>query len=265
MNIKTIETQSFSMDYLRFGSGEETFVILPGLSVQGVLSFADAIAAMYKPFTEHFTVYLFERRKDVPAEYPIRAMARDTAEAMKLLGLKAACVYGASQGGMIAMELALKDPELVRKLALASTAARMTEGRARIIEKWIRLAREGKPEELYLSFGENVYPPDVFSGLRASFSGQAKTVTADELERFAVLAEGVRGFDILGELGKLACPTWVAASRDDRLFGDASACEIAAMVPGAELALYDGFGHAVYDTAPDFVERMLGFCLKETK
>ena len=83
--------------------------------------------------------------------------------------------------------------------------------------------------------------------------------------RFAVLAEGVRGFDILGKLEKLTCPTWVAASRDDRLFGDASACEIAAMVPGAELALYDGFGHAVYDTAPDFVERMLGFCLKETK
>ena len=40
IEIETVRTESFSMDYFRFGHGKETLVILPGLSVQSVMAFA---------------------------------------------------------------------------------------------------------------------------------------------------------------------------------------------------------------------------------
>lgn len=262
MDIQTVRTAQFEMDYVRFGDGGRPFVILPGLSVQSVLASAEAVAAAYQPFTEEFTVWLFEPRKDLPRAHGLRDMARDAATAMRGLGLADACVFGASQGGMIAMGLALEHAGLVKKLVLASTTARMTDARWRTLERWTGLAKAGRSEELYLDFGESLYPSRVFAGVRDAFVQAAKAVTARELERFAVLAEAVRGFDVVDALGKIACPTLVVNSRDDRVFEDGAAAELAAAIPGAERLVYDGYGHAVYDTAPDFGTRMLEFFLK---
>ena len=56
--IETVKTNGFTMDYVRFGQGERTLVILPGLSVESVTKSADAIAKAYAPLAEHFTIYL---------------------------------------------------------------------------------------------------------------------------------------------------------------------------------------------------------------
>ena len=61
MEIKTIHSANFSMDYFHFGHGEKTLVILPGLSVQSVMGAADAIAEAYRPIEDKFTVYVFDR------------------------------------------------------------------------------------------------------------------------------------------------------------------------------------------------------------
>ena len=66
MQIETVKTEMFSMDYFRFGHGKETLVILPGLSVQSVMGFADAVAEAYQMFADDYTVYVFDRRKELP-------------------------------------------------------------------------------------------------------------------------------------------------------------------------------------------------------
>ena len=123
------------MDFFRFGRGEKTLVILPGLSVQSVMGAADAIAEAYRPIEDKFTVYVFDRRTDIPSPYPIRDMARDTAEAFRALGLKDVCLFGASQGGMIALVLAIEYPELVGRMVLGSSSANVQEAQYRVIEK----------------------------------------------------------------------------------------------------------------------------------
>ena len=259
VSIRTVETETFSMDYLRFGDGEKVFVILPGLSVQSVLTYAESIASMYKPFVEDYTVYLFDRRKDIPEKYLIHDMARDTAGAMRVLGLKNACVYGASQGGMIAMVLAIEYPDLVKKLVLASTASCVINERAGVIDNWIALAKARRAEDLYMAFGDAIYPARTFAGLRSFFSDAAGTVTAGELDRFVILANALKGFDVSDKLTKIHCPALVIGSRDDKVFGEEASLQIAEALPGAAYHMYDGYGHAVYDTAPDFVERILLF------
>ena len=144
--IETVKTDRFSMDFFRFGDGEKKLVILPGLSVQSVMGASDAIAAAYQSLTDQYSIYVFDRRTDLPATYSVHDMARDTAEAFQTLGLEKVCLFGASQGGMIALVLAIEHPELVGRMVLGSSSAHVREEQYRVIEGWIRRARTGDRE-----------------------------------------------------------------------------------------------------------------------
>ena len=96
IKIETVRTDRLAMDYFRFGHGKENLVILPGLSVQSVMGAADAVADAYSLLTDDFTIYLFDRRRDLPAVYSLKEMARDTAEAIRALGLGPVCLFGTS-------------------------------------------------------------------------------------------------------------------------------------------------------------------------
>ena len=262
--VETVKTAAFSMDYFKFGQGENVMVILPGLSVQSVMGLADAVADAYGSFADAFTVYLFDRRKELPAVYPVRAMAEDTAAAFQALGLRDVFLFGASQGGMMAMEIALRHPELVRKLALGSTASRVEDARFGNIQTWIRLAAEGDPAGLYLAFGEAIYPASVFEQSRALLLDAAKTATEEDLRRFIILAEGLKDFDVTEELWKIGCPVLVTGAGDDRVLGGDAAVLIREKLPDRPenlLRMFDGYGHAAYDLAPDYKAELRSFFL----
>ena len=266
MKIETVRTDSFSMDFFKFGSGAKTLVILPGLSVQSVMLSADAIAKAYGVLANDCTVYVFDRRKEPPHAYSVDDMAADTAEAITAAGIKRAYIFGASQGAMIAMKIAARYPELAEKLVLASAAERITDEGSGILDNWVDLAGKGDAEKLYLAFGEAIYPRTVFEMLRPLFAEAAKTVTDDDLRRFTILASAAKGFDATRELESIICPTLVIGDTDDNVFGGGAAGAIFDRLknnPGAELYVYNGYGHACYDTAPDFKKRILRFLLKE--
>lgn len=264
MRIETIESGSLAMDYFKFGRGGEALVILPGLSVQSVMDSADAIAKAYRLLADNFTVYVLDRRRNLPAAYPLSDLAHDTADALRALDLGCVHLLGASLGGMVAMSIAIGQPDLVRKLILCSTSARVEETQYRTIEEWARLAKAKDAEGLYLMFGKALYPQDTFEQLRGLLTESAKSVTDEDLERFIVLAEGMKGFDVTDSLEKIACPVLAIGSKDDKILGVGETLRIAERLGGRadfELHLYDGYGHAAYDTAPDFKERVLRFLL----
>ena len=262
MKIEQVRTGEFTMEYFRFGRGEKTLVILPGLSVRSVMGAGDAIAKAYRPLEDAYTIYVFDRRADLPDPYPIREMARDTAKAMKSLGMEKISLFGASQGGMIALVIAIEYPELVGKLVLGSTAAKIGETEFRKLGKWIRLAKEKDREGLYLAFGREIYPPSVFEEHRESLKRGAAKVTNEDLRRFIILAEGSEGFDAVAEVEKIACPVLIIGAYEDRVLDSDATMEIAEKLdvrPDFRLYMYTGFGHAAFDTAPDYKERILKF------
>ncbi|MBR0235848.1 MAG: alpha/beta hydrolase [Clostridia bacterium] len=265
MQINTVKTDGFSMDYIKFGSGKRALVIIPGLSVQSVIGSAEAIERAYGVFGDDFTVYLFDRRKEIYDGYTIRQMAQDTAAAIRSLGLDQVSLFGASQGGMIAMQMAILYPEIVNKLIVASSAARVGEDEYKTVARWIALSDAGDAEALYLDFGEALYPKTIFDSSRELLIAAAATASQNELCRFSVLARSIRGFDVTGELCKITCPMLALGDSDDRVLGAGAMEKIGdemKNVPGFEMYIYSGYGHAVYDTAPDFKERMLAFLKK---
>lgn len=262
VEIKTAKWDGAEMDYFCFGRGKETLVIVPGLSVQSVMGSADAVAKQYDLLTDDYTVFVLDRRKDLPAAYSMQDMTEDTARALQVLELKQVNLFGASQGGMISMGIAIRHPELVKKLVLGSTSSCVTDGQFALFDKWIRLAKDGDAEALYLAFGEALYPKEIFEASRELLKDLAKTVTDEELRRFAVMAMALKGFDITEELPKIRCPTLVIGSEDDRAVGGEASRIIAERLsrnPGCALFMYDGYGHAAYDTAPDYRARIASF------
>ncbi len=262
--IETVRTGTFSMRYFHFGKGPRTLVILPGLSIQSVMGAADAVAAAYASLADDFTIYLFDRRSDMPPSYTVREMARDTAEAFRKLGLKDVCLFGASQGGMIAQVIAIEHPELVHKMILGSSSAHVQEAQYRVLESWAQLAREKDRVGLYLAFGKEVYPPKVYEQSREALTAAAQSVTDEDLRRFIILVEGTKDFNIVDELDKIRCPVLAVGVFEDSVLDSDATMEIAENLDSRadfRLYMYIGYGHAAFDTAPDYRQRMLNFFL----
>ena len=262
--IGTVTFADFRMKYVRFGKGERPLVILPGIAIQSVTLSAAAVAREYSRFSEDFTVYLFDRRDALPDSYSVYDMARDTACALDSLKLGAVYLYGVSQGGMMALSIAIDRPGTVKKLALCSTDTSVTDNTA-VLDKWISLAKQRDAEGLYKDFAEKIYPERIFKRFLPMIGSIASSVTEEELSRFVILAEGTRGFDVSDKLGLIRCPVFVAGARDDAVLGDGAIDNVVkgmSAIPGYESYVCEGYGHAAYDLAPDLKDKLYDFFMR---
>lgn len=258
-SVKTVSVGNTEMDYAVFGSGEKAFVILPGLSIHSVMRSAEAIANAYKDFWEEYTVYVFDRVKDINEGYSVESMADNTAEAMKKLNIENADVFGASQGGMIAMCLAINHPKAVHKIILGSTFAKPNETCLRVLEEWIQNAKEKNEKGLLESFACNIYSEATLKLYREALISLNSGINSKEYERFIILAKACKNFDCLEKLSGVRCPVLVIGSEGDRVATAESSKQIAEVL-GCELFIYDkSYGHGVYDEALDYRQRCLKF------
>ena len=256
--IFTVETLRFKMDYFTFGSGKKSLVIIPGMSLGSVMLSADAVISAYSCFKDARRVYVFDIRRDVPADYRIEDMAHDTAEAMKCLGLHDADVFGVSQGGMIAQCIAIEYPELVGRLVLGSTQPKPNPLSCDTFSLWKALADAGDVRAANRCFFKRVYSKDYYEKYREAFEALEGVGTAEELYRFGVQAEACRIFDCSGRLDKITCPALVIGAENDEVLGSIGSKELAQKL-GCEMYIYSGFGHAVFDEADDYKARLMKF------
>ncbi len=254
-----ITVDKIEMNYARFGNGKKIFIILPGLSVRNVTDSASAVAGAYKSFTEEYTVYIFDRCENVSKGYSVMNMAEDTVRAMDELGIKNADFFGASQGGMIAMCIALIRPDLVNKTVLASTTPKVDDDLFSKVEEWINLAKKRDKKELQRRIAVDIFSKGFYEKFEDVFSFGSEAITENELDRFIIMAEALRGFNIAERLDKIKSPALVIGSEGDKLFGTEPSKFIAEKL-GAELFVYDeNYGHAVYDEARDFIKKVYTF------
>ncbi|MBQ6654805.1 MAG: alpha/beta hydrolase [Erysipelotrichaceae bacterium] len=265
IQIERFEAYDFTMEYFHFGQGAKTMVILPGLSIGSVMPSAQAIADEYAVFQEDYTVYVFDRRSMVPEDYSVYQMAQDTASVMLQLDLHDVCLFGASQGGMMALVIALEHPELVSKLVIGSSAAKVEDEQMTAINEWIALAEEEKGEELYVDFGRKLYAPEVFEQYRQILADLGKPISKPEFAKFVILARGTKGFDVLDRLPQIECPFLAIGSADDAVLGADALKQIVSKMEGKQNFSwyeYDGYGHAAFDMAPDYRQRLFDFFSK---
>ncbi len=256
--IDSISTDKWVMDYATLGHGEKPFVLLPGLSLHAVTPMAQTVAMQYSAFHEDYTIYLFDRRRDVPQGYTLEQMAEDTVQAINLLSLNDICMMGCSQGGMMAQLIAARHPGLVSRLVLCNTASHPSPMSEQVIGRWIELAQNGDVVTLNRDIFAHVYSQAYYERYAHAFAVAEKLGSEDELRQFVRLACACRDYDARPELEHIKCPTLVVGSSIDNVLGSESAVELAQALQ-CQLIMYDEYGHASFDEAPDLHGRLLEF------
>lgn len=250
-----------AMDYVAFGQGARPLVMIPGLGdgCRTVRGLAVPMALSYGVFARQYRVYLFSRIEPLPKGYTTRQMAADLAAAMTDLGIAQADVLGVSQGGMIAQYLALDAPQLVRRLVLAVTLGRQSPTVRAVVGHWIDLARQRDARALMADISEHSYTEKKLRFYRLLYPLLGLVAKPQSYDRLIIQAESCLGHDALGSLGRIACPTLVIGAGQDRVVGVQASRELAEAIPQSQLEIYPGYGHGVYEEAPDFNRRVLRF------
>jgi 3-oxoadipate enol-lactonase len=248
------------MHYEVAGQGDPVLMI-NGLSAPAV-NWAPQVPAL----GAHFKVVTFDNRgvgeTDLAPEsiYTTAQMADDAAALLRLLKIPRAHVVGASMGGTIAMELALRHPRLVRSLVLACSWAEADARFVLTIEAWVALAYRVPLEERL----RYVLYPTVFSPQFLAQTARVETVfqramayphptKPEAIERQArgLLAwNGTR----VKHLGAIRVPTLVMVGRDDILTPPAFSKALARRIRRARLSVLGG-AHAFFLEEADAFNR----------
>ena len=250
-----------TMDYIRFGSGRRTLVILPGVGdgLKTVKGTAQAFALLYRSLAKDYSVYMFSRRNDLPEHYSTREMAGDQARAMALLGIRSAAVLGVSQGGMIAQWLAIEHPELAERLILTVTLARPNDTIRAAIDTWTAQAKRGDYRGIMLDNAERSYSPARLRLMRPMYAVLGSVGRPKSFRRFLTQAEACVTHDAWDRLPEIHCPTLVIGGEEDRIASAEASRELASRIPGAELVMLEGLGHGLYEEDPLFLRRVAEF------
>jgi pimeloyl-ACP methyl ester carboxylesterase len=213
-----------------------------------------------KPLARHFTVYAVNRRPGLPAGATIADLAGHYAEAIAHEFAGPVCVEGISTGGSIAQQFAIDHPHLVRRLALAATACRLSPHGREVQRRFAELAGQGRTRRAYATLGPTLAATDAggraFAALLWLVGGTQRV--EDPSDMLVTVAAEDR-FDACSQLHRITAPTLLVAGARDRLYSPELFRETADRIPGARLALYPNKSHSGVLTHRPAVAEVVAF------
>lgn len=222
---------------------------------------------------EHFTVIDFDQRgtglSDRPSQrYSIELWADDCALLLEALGVERVHVHGTSAAGMVAIRFAAKYPEKVDGLVIDCSAAKLdVVGRAGC-EVWAALARAYGlgSRELALNIASQVCSRAFLDGDQGAATVESIRELVERnctLETFCAVCDAMIEADLGADLGRIRAPTLVTVGDLDVMtpldqgpqgIGNRA---IAERIPGAQLCVMEGIGHANLLEAPELTTRVV--------
>ncbi|HEX3683300.1 MAG TPA: alpha/beta fold hydrolase [Bryobacteraceae bacterium] len=205
-------------------------------------------------------------RSDVPrGPYTMRRMASDARAVLDAAGVEAAHVVGASMGGMIAQELALRHPRRVRSLLLGCTSSSGLFGKWPEFRygprEWRGRSREERERSLRkLLYAQKTPAARIEEDLRVRCS--CTWCYKGFVNQFA----GVLMWSAYGRLPRIQAPTLVVHGDEDRLVPPENGRVVASRIPGARFELIRDAGHILTTDQPEAcAEAIRGFLREEQR
>ena len=258
----SIKTNGIQLYYEEHGNGE------PVLLIMGITAPGSVWEKHAEFWSQKFRCLLPDNRgvglTDKPAgPYTSAMMADDFAGLLDALGLNQVRVVGCSMGSIIAQQLALRHPTRVRSLVLMCPWARCDAYARGVFEHMMAIKARLRPEEFMnyiqlLIFSKPTWDDATsLAGLLDGRRQAAEGPSPQPLHALEAQAAACIGHNTLDDLGKIKCPTLVIGGDADVFTPRWMAEEVARGIPGAELHLYPGAGHAFHwERLEDFNPRV---------
>ena len=237
----------------------------PLLLIHGLMVSGEMYQPVLPALASHYRVIVPDLRGHgrsgaLPGPYSVEQLARDLAQLLDDLQVDSAHILGYSQGGAVAQQFARDYPKRVRGLVLGCTFAyNMLSRRERvegILAPWfVRILGMRRVARLLMS--------GVGGGQRMSPESARwlqEILAANDTARMVAAVEAMYAFDSRPWLDQIRCPTLVIAGAEDTGVPLPHAHMLAQGIPGAQLRVVDGAGHALIWTHTDiFVEAVEAF------
>lgn len=197
----------------------------------------------------------------------IEQMADDAIAFVKAKGFKQVDLFGFSMGGMIAQEIVLKEPDLVRKLILAGTGPAGGPGISTVAGvanyDLLRATFTGQDPKQYLFFTRT--PNGIDAGEVFLKRLQERTKNRDKDISIGAYVAQLQALSAWGQkrpadLSVIKQPVLVANGDDDRMVPTSNSYDLAKRLPNSQLVIYPDAGHGgVFQYHEDFVPKALAF------
>jgi len=261
-----IRTNGIDIHYEERGSGEP-LILLMGLGADGP-TWEDHV----KVYEHHFRCILIDNRGAGRSAKPLgpyttRMMAEDTAGLMKALQIERAHVSGISMGSGIAQELALLEPDRIKSLTLIASWDRCDTYTKRIFENFRSLRGTSDPITFNRLLQLWIFTPEWHNNrlddlLQREEAGKSYAYPMP-LHAFQAQCDACISHDTQHRLHTIQTPVLVTSGDIDVFTPLHYSRVIAASIPGAELAVFEGGGHTHHWEKLDaFNEKTLEFLLK---
>ena len=196
------------------------------------------------------------RSSKPPGPYSVAQFASDATALLCRLNAAPAHVVGLSMGGMIAFQMAVDSPEVVRSLVIANS------GPAMILRKLHQRALIRSRFFVVRLFGMRalakmvvypVFPDPGQEGLRQRFMD---SIAANDPRAYLDSLRAINGWSVADRIGGIQCPVLVISSDQDYTPVEFKR-EYAAQIPGAQVVVLKNSRHIAPMDQPEQFNRVV--------
>lgn len=235
------------------GTGE------PVLMIMGLSFPLEMWTSTLPEISKRYRAVVFDNRgvgrSDVPrGPYRIAGMAQDAMAVMDAAGMESAHVLGASMGGMIAQELALRHPERVRSLLLGCSSCGGFRARppnlrrVPIFRKWRGMTSMERARAVVPILYSDTTPQEVIEE-----DLKVRLIRYPTMKGVLYQAMAIPFWSSYRRLPRLKIPTLVMHGEKDKVLPPINGKRLAARIPGARLKMVPNAGHMLVSDQPEIV------------
>jgi pimeloyl-ACP methyl ester carboxylesterase len=257
---KYIQANGINIHYEEYGSGA------PLILLHGGTSTLEEWQAHIPSFAPHFQVYALDSRAHGKTDNPLgrlsyRMMADDVATFIQALGLTRPLVCGYSDGGQVALELAIRYPGLTRALVVGAAWYKFSEAYVNGLKGW----GFERPGEIDFDWLQATYPHFVemwkTQHPRDNDPDYWKSMLLQISELWLTPLNYTEA-----EFKQIIDPVLILIGDRDGMVPLEDAIEIYHMIANSELAVLPNADHLGMLTAPEtFIHVVLGFLIRQSK
>ena len=261
---------NIKINYHTIGDGHP-LILIAGLGIDNM-----SWVHQLPEFKKYFKVIVFDNRgigKSTRSigPYSIKMMSDDTIELLKYLNIKKSHVLSSSMGGAIAQEVAINYPDVVDKLVLCTTFAKL-QNILEIFNKVINDVLEENVKDLFrvnphkITFEKlfDNFLQEIFSKNFVKENRHLIELTLRKYlskptygETFLKDVIAIHKHDTSNRLNLIKAETLIITGTGDRLVPPECSDILAEKIPNSKLKKIDNIGHGLHFEMPDVFNKIV--------
>jgi pimeloyl-ACP methyl ester carboxylesterase len=260
-------TNGVDLYYETLGAGA------PLMLIAGLASDSQSWSTITGELSKRFMLIMPDNRgvgrtRPQDVETSIQLIADDCISLIRHLGLKSVSLLGHSMGGFVAMDIAIRCPEVVERLVLCGTAASSSKRNNSLLFNWAASLDTGMDPHLFFRdifswlFTPAFFDDEDFVNVAIKFA--VEYPYPQSAKAFLNQVRAIADFDCADNLSRISAKTLVIHGKEDLLFLPEEGARLAQAIPGARLSVIENAAHSIHIEQPRaFIDCVLAFLLQD--